>query len=256
MGTPAFCYQNLFESASTVTASSEATGFLKENAYDWRTDDWWKPDSTSPEVSTLTADMGGATAADYGAIYAHDLHTQGATIKLQWGDGASPEVWTTVFTVTPTTSAPIVRIFASLSKQRWRYEITGGAAPQSIGVLAFGARLDMEQGMRPGFTPPTYARTPHTMPHQAQQGAFVGMSIKRRGIKFNADFNVATPAWLRSNWGTFQDHFESKPFFFTWDPTNYEGEAVYCWLSGTAPPPVYNMVKYLGLSMPMLGLYL
>ena len=83
MGVARFCYQNLFETASSVTATSEDTGFTKENAYDWRTDDFWKPTAASPGTWTLTADMGSATAADYGGIYAHNLHTVGATVLLE-----------------------------------------------------------------------------------------------------------------------------------------------------------------------------
>jgi hypothetical protein len=200
--------------------------------------------------------MGTATAADYGGIYAHDLHTQGATIALQYATTDSPPAWVSAFTVTPTTSAPIVRTFTSQSKRYWRYLITGAAAPPSLGVLSFGARLDMEQGIRVGSLPPTYARTPDTMPNNALNGAFVGMSVVRRGVKFSADFNAVTPAWLRSNWATFQDHYESKPFFYSWDPTNYPAEAVFCWIDGNAGLPVYSAEKFLSISLPLSGFYL
>jgi len=251
-----FCYQNLFESASSVTASSEATGYPKENAYDWRTDDFWQPNSASPATYTLEADMGTATAADYGAIYAHDLHTQGATIALQYSTKAtSPIAWTTAFSVTPTTSAPIVKTFASQSIRYWRYLITGAASPPSLGVLAFGSYLEMEQGCRAGLELPTYARTPDTLPNRSQTGAFIGASVKRRGVDFSVSFNAVTKSWLRANWATFQDHFEAKPFFFAWDDANYGGEDVFCWAKGVQPSPVQNQTL-IDISMNLTGLYL
>ena len=73
-------YANLLETASSITVTSEATGFEKENAYNWNTFDYWKGTSTATQDYDI--DMGSAQLATYAAIFAHDLHTQGATIEL------------------------------------------------------------------------------------------------------------------------------------------------------------------------------
>lgn len=248
--TPAICYENLL-TTGTTTASSEATDYDVENCYDGLTTpgDAWKPTGFSSEW--VKVDMGSATSADYWAVFGHDLHTQGATIKLQHSPDNS--VWTDVSSVTPTTSAAIVRTFTSASKRYWRFLITGGSAAASIGVLAVGARLDMEKGMKAGFTPPTYARDPALMPNKTEGGHFAGRSLLRRGVKFRADFTNLTPAWVRSNVDTLLDEIETKPFFFSWDPSAYQGEAVYCWT--TAPPSIeYTSPTFMSLSLSLEGL--
>ncbi len=250
----AFCYENLAETASLVTASSEATGFDKENAYDRRTDDWWKP--TAGGTSTLTFDLGSAKPVDYGAFYAHDLHTQGATIELRYSTDNFAADDNLAATSTPTTSAPVIKVFTSLSKRYWQWKITGASNAQVLGVVSFGARLDSPDGPTPGFQPPTFARTPDIMTNRAERGAIVGRRMNRRGVKFKVDLALLTTAWVRANWPAFQDHFEIKPFFLLWDAANYPDEAVYCWTDKRVPAPSYSHAMFMKISMPLLGVTL
>lgn len=255
MSLPAFCYQNHLETAGiTITASSEETDFPKENAYDWRTDDWWKP--TSAATSTLTADMGAGVDADYAMIFAHDLHTQGATIKFQHSTDNFGSDVQTVFTKTPTTSAPIIVPFTSVNKRYWRFEISGASAAQSIGVLAFGERLDSPEDLRNGFAPPNFARVPELLTNRAEAGAFIGRRIKRKGVKFTINLTLLDPAFIRDSWEDFQDHYESKPFGLVWNYDDYPDEAVYCWTEGTAPAPAYTHAMAMTAGLPLRGLIL
>jgi len=76
-------YKNLFTTSGvTVTTSSDQSGFEKENAYDWKPYDWWKPSAGG--VNWLRASFGGAKAADYMAISGHNIGTLGASVKCQY----------------------------------------------------------------------------------------------------------------------------------------------------------------------------
>ncbi len=56
-------YKNLFEdSGATVTVSSESSGYEKQNAYDWKQYDWWKPTGASSEW--IAASFSTAKTAD------------------------------------------------------------------------------------------------------------------------------------------------------------------------------------------------
>lgn len=251
--TPAFCYDNIFEQG-TLSASSEAAGFPKENAVNWKTYDFWQPAAIN---NWIAVDAGSPVTCDYAAMFAHDSHTQGSIVSLQGADNAafSSGLITPVSFSSLTTSAPVVRTFATTAAKRyWRYYQVGGTAPTSIGVLAAGTRLDMQRGMRTGFAPPLFARAPQLLPNRAIKGAFLGQAVRRQGVSFTASFNNLTPAWLRANWAAFQDHFERKPFFFTWDPGTYDDDAAFAWVNGTPGAPVYQTPQYMALSLKMLGL--
>ena len=62
MTNPVILYNSLIPSATTITVTSEAAGFAKENAYDWLTFDYWKPSAAGTVYYTM--DFGAAVAVD------------------------------------------------------------------------------------------------------------------------------------------------------------------------------------------------
>lgn len=222
-------YENHFETASTVTASSEDTDFPVENVYDWLTTDFFKPASVASDV-TITTTFSSSVSADYFAIYAHDLHDNGGTYKLQYWDGAA---WQDAFSVvTPTNGKPRVNYFTSQSSDQWRVVFTATSI-FSIGVISFGARLTFENGIWQGFSPPDFADNSTIYTNSGDDGNFLGRSIIRRGVKFNIPLTHASLGWMRSDWLPFTQHALTKPFFFSWDASAYPNEVAYCWVDGS-----------------------
>ena len=85
---------NLYRaSEATVYASSEATGFEKENAYaEGFTFDFWKP-SVASGRSWIRASFSATQKAAYLGIAAHDLQNHGVTgLKAQYGRVLSLDV--------------------------------------------------------------------------------------------------------------------------------------------------------------------
>ncbi len=219
-------HQNLFESA-TVTASNEATGFEKENAYDKRTSTWWKPGVIGTQ--TLQAVFGSNQTVDFFGVIGHNLGTEGATIKLQYSTNSGGS-WSDLFSVTPTDDKCIFRrTGASQSADYWRVEITNTTVDTLLAVAAFGQALTLPEGMRTGFKPPVLARKKKITNSKTDGGQFIGRSVISEGNETTVIQSLVTPAWVTSNWESLIDRIEVAPFFFSWDYEDYQADAAYCW---------------------------
>ena len=234
---PRIGYQNLFESASSVSASSEASGYEGSNAYNWDTASYWKPSSTG--TFYLTATMAAATDADYFAIYAHNLHTYGASVKLQystngssWSDATSSQA--------PSTGRPIFVSFDTISAGWWRIELVTNSGPAQIGFASFGEALIFPWGMRVGFSPATLSRYSDVMNSTSEGGQLLGRSLLRSGARNTIECKLVTPTWARESWLPFIQHAEIKPFVFSWNWTSYPNEAAFCFTDGQIPPVTYS----------------
>lgn len=248
---PRIGYVNLLESAITTSATSEAEGFEKENAYDWRLDDWWKPETTGTHY--LTAAYSAAVHADYFAVFGHDLHTYNASVKLQYSTDGGANWSDATDYVSPARGLVIFRSFDRIGAHRWRVVLLSASGPASIGMIAFGESLQIPRQFGTGFTPPNLARKNEIMGQQAEKGAFLGQSVRRNGVKFSIQRDVLEPGWVREEWEPFMDHAETKPFFFSWDYENHPWEAAYCWMQGSSQAPDYHHPLYMQIRMSLVG---
>ena len=161
-------YKNLFDTASSVAVTSEASGFEKENAYDWLTYDWWK--AAAAGVVYITLDMGSAVSADYWALASHDLPDNSGTIKAQYSsDNFAADINDFDTVQTPSDNAPIFRKVTSRSARYFRFEINSTGAASLIGQLCIGEVLTLPSGIPIGFTPPNFNRD-HTVLNSVSAG--------------------------------------------------------------------------------------
>jgi hypothetical protein len=243
-------YANLWPDA-TVTASAEATGFEKENAYDWIGATAWKPGATGTQ--TLAAVFGSAQDVDYMAIAAHNLGSEGATVTFQYHNGST---WADLFTgITPSDNRPIFRYTASgQSRTQYRIEITNCTADTVIGIAAMGQALPLPSAIEPGaWAPAPYARDTVTDTHESQGGVFLGRSIKRLGITGELKQTLVTPAWIAANWPGFVAHAEKRNFFYGWDYDNAPDEVALVWGPGKIKPPTRYMHNFYQFTIPLRG---
>lgn len=115
---PTILWNNIFASG-TLSASSEATGYPKENAISEATYNAWQP-TTLP--ATLTVDYGAPVSVDSSALVAHDCGTKNNTIQLQ--SSTDNVNWTTRSTVSPLDDTTILTLFPSASARYWRMSFT------------------------------------------------------------------------------------------------------------------------------------
>lgn len=252
MSNPVIGYSNILESAISISASSEAAGYEKENCFDWLTYDFWKPTGFVSE--NITIDMANPVSADYWAICAHDAYTNGAQYFLRASTDNFSSSNIGIDSITPSSNGIIFRTFSSVSYRYWRIVIFGGSAATSIGMFSLGDRLDLPDGMQVGFIPPTLSYDDEVLNSTSQGGAFLGRSVIRQGARGRMQFDLMTPAWVRSDWQPFLEHARVKPFFLSWDPTNYPAEAAYCWSDGRIDAPYYSRPNYMTAAFDFRGI--
>lgn len=237
-------YENLFDSANTIVATDEATGYEKENGYNWNLFDWWKPASTGTKY--LTATFTGAVTADYFAVFGHNLHTYTDTIQLQYSTNGFS--WSDATTAqAPSTGRVVFVAFDSISAAYWRVKyITTG--PGVLGALSFGSAISLPYGMKIGFIPPPFARKTKYYDKSTSKGVFLPRSIEKMPGSIVISQENIDPVWMRDNWIPFLDHAETKPFFFSWDYDAHPNEAGFC-RTQKDPRTTYNTPLYMETSV-------
>jgi len=239
-------YHNILTAVtSTITASTEATGGEKENAYSYRESDFWTP--TAVPAWLKSTDSGTATV-DYFCMYAHDFTGTGSVV-LQWSDNDS--TWNDAFTVlTPTDNTPVFETFTSSAHKYWRVYITGGV--QSIGIISYGVRLDMPFELSVGYKPLSLSQTRTPKHNISATGLYIGRSLQTVPLVGTLTFpSYFTETWMRTEWLTLLAHMEQYPFFVM-PQDSYTDEVAFCWTNKIATPG-YSTQTHLGLSLKVMA---
>ena len=221
---PILLFDNRFDDG-TPTATSEATGFPIENAFDLREYMFWK--ATDNATQYLTIDCASAKSADALGIMGHNLNTVGATVSVEYsttGAWGGEEV-EALAGFEPTDDTALLKVFTTAEKRYWRVKIAGSSAAPYIGVLILGERLTMEKYISGGsFDPQPERPVSETVINDA--GHHLGTVLDRTEIVINASWRNLIPAWVDSTFRPAWDDYLSqlKPFFWAWDITNHADE--------------------------------
>jgi hypothetical protein len=241
-------YENLLESAATVTASSEDAANPVKNAYDWLTYDFFKP--AAGGTVNIDAEFASEVTADYFGFYNQNLYQLGGSIKLQYWDGAAYQDCFTA--ILPADNSPQMKVFASQTSTKWRIVVQCDDV-FALGCVSFGAHLPLQFGMYLNWTPPVLARNTKRLTNTSDTGAILGNSVIALGVKTNLVLQYATDAWVRANWLPFVKHMEEKPFFFVPNIVEYPFEAVFCQVDGDIPVPTHTHYGRMGVTVPVEG---
>lgn len=237
-------YDNLLAKSSmagyALSASpGSASGYDVANAADWLDFDFWK--SSAAGVSYIEVDFTSAQSADTLALYAHDLYTNGASVKVKRYDGGA---WTQVgTTLTPTSNGMQLLQFASVSDTKWRVEVTSTPASK-IGVAFLGAALSISSGPELPFAPPIVPAS-DTVTNRSAGGALLGISAKPKTADINIDIAYQTPSWIRTYWKPFMQHAARRTFILAWDEVNYPTETYWCWCDAPLANPQLTHQTYM-----------
>jgi hypothetical protein len=232
----------------TVTASSEAVDFPADAPLNELTYEFWRPTALP---ATWTLDAGSSVAVNYFGIAAHTLGTSSNTVTIQ----SSPDntTWTTIDSITPTDNSPIMFLFASVTAEYYRIEITGGAIP-SVGVVYVGTVLEMLRPCYAGLTPISLSRDTVIRPNRSEGGQWLGRSVIRSGSSMSVNYTNLDNAWVRSAFRDFIDDAVTYPFFFAWRPDNYPEDVGYVWVGEDIKPSNSGTRDLMNVSIQMSGL--
>lgn len=232
---PTILWNNIFASG-TLTASSEATGYPKENAVSEATYNAWKPNSLPAQ---LTVDYGTAVAVDSAAIVAHNCGTSGNTILVQ--SSTDNTTWTTRATIVPTDNTTILALFNSVSARYWRFNISGGTAP-FIGVAMAGARFNFPAGVIAPYTPVWLSQKYELLTATTIGGQFLGNRVLRQGGQTTINLVAVDRTFGESTILPFREHYNSgKAFVWAAGPSIFSKDVGYVWRTeGSLLAPTYD----------------
>jgi hypothetical protein len=212
MALPKFFYDNRFDDGTPAASTTAVGDFNVLNLRAWRPYKWWKPTALP---ATVTVDCGSALAADFLAVWGHDLFTQGATIEARGSTDNFSGSNVLLATKTPTTDDPFVVEFASASYRYWRIRITGTTMP-SLAIAAIGAVLTAPVGLDEGFDP--IGRKAEGQRPRSVTGNPLGSTTLYEVWDEEIIFNPVEWAWLRATFEpAWEEQLRDKPFIFAWD---------------------------------------
>ena len=212
--------------ASTAQAGFAATAPLNELTYER-----WRPTALP---ATWASNLGAARSINFCAIAAHTL--SGKTIAIQ--SSADNATWTTRHSISPTDDSPIIVIFAAVSARYWRISISAGTNSiiPSVGVVFFGAYLQMQQRIEVGISPISLSRKTTYTNNIAEGGNWLGRSIKRMGKAGQIPLKAMARDWYQSTLDPALQRMRYKPFFFASCPKLMPWDVSYCWLTDDPKP--------------------
>ncbi len=254
MTNPVILYNSLIPSATTITVTSEAAGYAKENAYDWLTFDYWKPSAAGTVYYTM--DFGAAVTVDCWGVAAHDLGVNGASIQLQYStDNFAADTNNFGDAISPDASEPRLQTGTSQSKRYWRFKIVSASAASKIGVLMLGPRLTMNAPLESGFKPDALAQQYEPTINQSEEATILGASRRRKLVENSLTFDLLEPSWVRTNWDPFIRHVETgKGFLVQPQPDNYPAEVTYAFAKDTIKTPSHSFVTLMQVSIDYYGI--
>lgn len=244
---PKFLYDNRLKDATPVASTTAAGDFSALNLRDWRPYTWWKPTALP---ATVTVDCATAKAADYAVVWGHDLFTQGATLEVRGSTDNFAASDVLLATKTPTSNAPFLLTFASVSYRYWRLRLTGTTMP-SLAIAAIGAALEVPEYLKEGFDP--LNRKAEGDFNRTNKGHPLGRAIEYEEWAERLEFDWVTWTWVRNSFKPAWDaHLRSSPFVFAWDAGDHADEIYLVTTKGECKAP-HKPGSYATLSLDVMG---
>lgn len=221
----AVAYRNVL-AEGTLSASSETADGFAANALGPQTYDAWVPASLP---ATLAVTLPEAEECDCAAIIAHTLGSAGATVDVQYYDGAN---WVTTQSVTPDDDRDVLMIFGGQESNQWRIRITG-TTPPAIGIAWIGPRMIIPDGVQAGYVPLNLALSVDLMPNVTRGGQFLGNRVEMVGSSTSISLALQERWWVQSEAAPFIAHYNAgNPFLWLSCPDLHPEDGHYVWRAG------------------------
>lgn len=232
---PTILWDNIFASG-TLTASSAAVDYPKENAVSEATYNAWKPSSLPAQ---LTIDKGTAVSVDCAALVAHNCGTSGNTVLVQ--SSTDNITWTTRATIVPTDDTTILALFTAVSARYWRFNFSGGVAPV-IGVAMAGARFNFPAGVVSPYKPVWLSQAYELLTATTLGGQFLGNRVLRQGGQTSINLVAVDRTFGETTILPFREHFNSgKAFVWAAGPSVFSKDVGYVWRTeGSTLAPTFD----------------
>jgi hypothetical protein len=244
---------NLVKSG-TVTVTSEASGFEKENAQSWKTSSWWKANAAGTVY--FYVDMGAAVNVDCWGFVGSDLADNAGTIKPEYSaTGAWAGEENDLDSVyTPTKKTSVFKKVTNRNARYFRFEIDSTGAASFFANLYLGIAKALSGGMPSPFSPANLNRDRKIMNNISEGGQFLGRILRSNGSKIRIPQKNVERTWIDANWDAIANHIELYPFYFLWNEENFPSEAAYC-MAKKITYPKYQDNTFLMFDLDCTAIY-
>lgn len=195
------------------------------------------PDTYNYWIGTAAADwrldLGSAKPVNYVGIAAHTLGDTGSAFRI---DASNDDInfFALSDTFTVTDNSPILLLFPQNTARYIKLGVFNTAA--RIGVVHMGLMLTMPYSIYGGHAPITLSRQTVMTQALSRNGALLGQSYKRAGLKTSTMFRLLNAAWYRANFDPFVKEARKYPYFLAWRPGPYPSEVAYGWSPADIKP--------------------
>ena len=234
---------------ATLTASSSAADFPVTGLKNGVTTDPWKPDAMPANIEV---DCGSTVTASVLSFAAHNMHTSGVTVTLEYYDGAS---WVELREVVPGSDAPFMISFPRQDAQQWRVSFSGSIF--QVAVMSLCDALHIPNQIGPGHTPLYAASEIEILGGSVSStGEFLQADFFRKGAQVGFEFLAQRPNFILSNeFQNFRDHYNrGRPFFIAMTPLHDPKDVGYVWRNGGNLIPSYQSAAFMDVSLEV-GVY-
>ena len=241
---PIICHHDLMMDG-TVTGDGTNT----ENAYDQRTDDAW---TTGAASGYLITELGSADTCDYIAVVGHTLGTRSATIKAQYWNGAGYTDIPSASATPDDDSAFVVLFPTSPSATKFKVVVTTDGTAATLAVVQLGKRLNLQRGLRGGYSSPRFARDDEYYNAITVGGKLTGRSLVATGVSGTLQLDNLDSDWVRTDLEAFLTNSRTRGWFVMWSPDLHDDEVAYCYTTNT-PRPTEKLGALASCSIEYVG---
>jgi hypothetical protein len=217
-------YFSLIHVAASITATSNATGFPKENLQDERDYTYWKATGTFNQ--TIEIDMTGtayeAFPVSYFGIASHNLKTSDSEISLDYWDGSE---WVNILTQNAPHNFAFFVTFTAVTATKYRIGVRSNAVAPQVGYIGLGVVLDMVYLPNAPFN--LGGERVVATQELSNTGNLLGVTIDYSEVDLSSTWSPVSSAVLTSIETFWDNHARyGRPFFYA--PTgDTDGNYVY-----------------------------
>lgn len=247
---PRIGYDNLVADGS-LSSDQADSDFPVDNLGNGASYPPWKGENTNAQ--TVTVNLGSSETIDYLGLARHNFGTAGITYTLEQASSAGGP-WSAVASSSPSDDTPIFHQFAEVTDQYFRLSLTSGSAIPELAVWYLGQVLVLERRIYVGHRPMKLNPRRRVSTGRSESGQFLGRV--RRAVQYEGSIeqNNIDPDWYRNNIEPFIEVIDTTPFFFSWRPSTYPDETMFCWSDGEHETSNQRSNGMMRFSLPMKGL--
>ncbi len=245
-------HDNYLEDATVYASSSPVAGYPVANCLDGRTNTQTAFASGSDKF--ITFDLGSTKTINYIGLAKQTLGTAVAVLKISSGPtGTGP--WTEEDRFENINNLGTLMFKVSEFSTRFLLvEFSNYSSTMYLGALAVGKYIEPPVGMPVGFTQPRWGDQDEIRVNKTRGNEFVGMSTIDKPKAATIILKDIETTWYDTYWSDFIENIKRRPFFFSWNPDDRQGENIYCWPVKKIAAPKYTKKTRCSVSLKVEGI--